>query len=366
MAGNAKVSIQLPPLSPELRGAFQKFYQDAYNGVEPSSEAFDEAALRYFDHARENPDAVDQFFEAFTLLWNERLRRGEFGRASDVWTWALRPALAWETQRSGRLHKGAAFYFAAMTEILAGDLVAGYLYAHRALEEDRLTHRSATPQTPSLSLVAIDAENTHQAFRGWVMEKARFLEAALATFRRESSRRFGFKDLRSKFLGKPEFVEPTFLFSYSIARLRRLESLMPGGSDSDFAAQLRLNILFDLTLVIDHLLRPFAPGKWQFIELAEALSSRAQLAVDRAGLQAINGGFREDFAATMAAVLEGRYRVPSGQQLSGAAKDLAVAYGCRNRGAHHLSGGAVVSKSFGALRQSLLNTVFLAVDSLPA
>ena len=359
------VTIQLPPLPSELRTAFVRFYEDALNGREPNASALDVVALPYFDEKGGDPGSVDQFFNAFTPLWNHRLARGEWGPASAVWAWALRPALAWESNRGGRLHKGTAFYFAAMTAILAGDMDVGYLYAHRALEEDRLTHGAAAPRTPSLSLVAMDAENVEQAFRAWVMEKARFVELSLSVYRQTRGRALDFQHLRSKILDRPDCIEPTFLFSYCVARLRRLDSIMPGGRDSDFGSQLRLNILFDLTLVTDDVLRRVAPGKWKFIDLAEVLASAVPLSLKRTDLRAVNGDFERNFAATAAKILDGGYSLPDGRQLSGLEKDLALTYGCRNRGAHHLSGGGVINNRFGELRQSLLNTAFLAVECLP-
>jgi hypothetical protein len=346
----SNVTIQLPQLTPELKHAFQVFYQGALNGTEPNAQTFDEAAFSYFDQKYGDAGEIDQFFNGFTPLWNHRLAAGDWGGAAIVWRWALRPALAWESHKNARLHKGTAFYFASMSAILAGDLDAGYLYGHRALEEDRVTHGTCAPLTPSLSLVAMDADNANQAFRSWVVEKARFVEARLATYRQSSGRAFDFGTLRSRLLDRPGFVEPTFLLSYCVARLRRLDTLMPGGLDGDFASQLRLNILFDLTMVTDAILRRVAPSQWQFIDLADALSSVARLTLTKADLGTINGDLKNDFSATVIKILDGGY---------------SLAYGCRNRGAHHLSGGHVISHRFGELRQSLMNMVFLAVECLP-
>ena len=74
----------------------------------------------------------------------------------------------------------------------------------------------------------------------------------------------------------------------------------------------------------------------------------------------MNGDFERDFAATVAKILDGGYSLPDGRQLSGLEKDLALTYGCRNRGAHHLSGGGVINNRFGdTLGSALLNMVFL-------
>jgi hypothetical protein len=359
------ITIQLPPLTPTMKAAFVPFYEDTVNGVEPASGTFDEAAFGFFDEKGTDPGAVDEFFNAFTPLWTHRLAVGAWGPAANVWTWALRPALAWESGRAQRLHKGTAFYFSAMTAILAGDIDGGYLYAHRGLEEDRLTHGVVTPATPSLSLVAMDSDNVSQAFRPWVLEKAKFVNASLVAYQQGSGRALDFRGLRAKLLERVDCIEPTFLFSYCVARLRRLDSMMPGGSDSDFASQLRLNVLFDLTLVTDDVLRRLAPGKWKFIDLAVALASRVSMTLDKAALRAVNGDFENDFNATVTTILDGVYALPDGRKLAGLEKDLALTYGCRNRGAHHLSGGVVINSRFNEVRQSLMNTLFLAVELMP-
>jgi hypothetical protein len=348
-----------------MKAAFQPFYEAAVNGVEPNVGTFDEVAFAYFDEKGTDPGAVDEFFNAFTPLWNQRLAVGAWGQAATVWTWALRPAFAWESDRGKRLHKGTAFYFSAMTAILAGDLDAGYLYAHRGLEEDRLTHNVVSPKTPSLSLVSMDADNVQQAFRSWVVEKAQFVERALDVYRQTRGRVLDAARLRAKLLDNADRIEPTFLFSYCVARFRRLETMMPGGHDSDFASQLRLNILFDLALVADNLLRWIAPGKEQFIDLAVALSASASLQLTKDDFRSVNGSFKADFVGTAVAILDGRYTLASSHQLAGLESDLALAYGCRNRGGHHLSGGHVLNSRFNEFRQSLLNTTFLAVESIP-
>ena len=359
------LTIQLPPLTPSMKRAFQPFYEDALNGVEPNSGTFDEAAFSFFDEKGADSSAVDEFFNAFTPLWSRRLAVGAYGQAGAVWTWALRPALAWESNCRKRLHKGTAFYFSAMTAILSGDLDGGYLYAHRGLEEDRLTHGVVSPKTPSLSLVSMDADNVQQAFRLWVVEKAQFVERLLEVYRQTRGRNLNTVGLRAKLLDHADRIEPTFLFSYCVARLRRLEAMMPGGSDSDFASQLRLNILFDLALVSDNLLRRIASDKEQFIDLAVALSTSASLQLTKDDFKSINGSFRADFPGTAVAILDGHYTVASGRRVSGLESDIALAYGCRNRGGHHLSGGHVLNGRFNEFRQSLLNTAFLAVESLP-
>ena len=80
------LTIQLPPLTPTMKAAFVAFYEDTVNGVEPTSGTFDEAAFAFFDEKGTDPGAVDEFFNAFTPLWTQRLSIGAWGPAAAVWT----------------------------------------------------------------------------------------------------------------------------------------------------------------------------------------------------------------------------------------------------------------------------------------
>jgi lipopolysaccharide biosynthesis regulator YciM len=61
-----------------------------------------------------------------------------FFSAEQVWQLAVQIATQWETlnQSKYRIHKGAAYYFWAVTCILKEDLEKGFLLMHQALEED--------------------------------------------------------------------------------------------------------------------------------------------------------------------------------------------------------------------------------------
>ena len=170
-----------------------------------------------------------------------------------------------------------------MTAILVGDMdVALSLRSSRVRRGPPHPRRRGT--TNAIPVIGCHGRRElEQAFRAWVMEKARFVELSLSAYRQASGRVFDFQQLRSKILDRPDCIEPTFLFSYCVARLRRLDSIMPGGRDSDFGSQLRLNILF-YYLVTDDVLRRVAPGKWEFISTSRrSLASAVPLSLKEDG-----------------------------------------------------------------------------------
>ena len=354
--------VKIKSLSPEMDVEFSEFYQAVFRGASPDADGFDAAARSFFDSQGGDAGKVDDFFNNFTPVWTTFLAQGRNTKASSIWEWALRPAREWERISQSRLHKGTAFYFSAMTAILAGDLDAGYLYAHQAFEEDRLTHGVALPATPSLSLVCMDPDNVDQAFRGWVVEKSEFLTRALDQYRSRHGRQLDFRDTRTKLLTRADLAEATFLLSYSVARLKRLEAIGRVGFSSEFAGQLASNILFDVTLVTDAVIRKASGLHGSFIDLAAELSSRANLQLSNSRLRKINGLFQQDFEQTLIACLDETVRLDDGFDVKGLAAALALTYGCRNRAAHDVSAVTVIRDRFEEVRQAVLDSLFLAVE----
>lgn len=356
--------IQQVPLSTKLDLAFQGFYAAIIAGSEPAEAEFDAAAFEFFDANAEQPWKLDLYFNNFTPLWDTRLKEGRFTAAAEVWTWALRSVLAWESGSGRRLHKGSAFYFSAIAKIIAGDLDTGYLHAHLAFEEDRVTHAVLSPRTPSLALVSMDPDNPNQAFRVWVVAQSALVLAALNRYENTHNRVLTFADFRAKLLQQESFSEATFMFAYSFARLYRLESNGTVSLSSDFAGQLGANILFDFTLVIDSVLRRIATGESKFIKLAEALSDKASLGLSFNRLREINGLFNTDFDHTATRLLDGTLVLNDGFHVHGLGSCLALTYGCRNRAAHDVTSIGAIRHRFKDVKTAVLDTLFLAVEVL--
>ncbi len=306
--------------------------------------------------------------------------------------WALRPVLGWEGRNPGKqLHKGSCFYYAGMTAIVARDIDGGYLFMHAALQEDiRKSHdNNPAPDSPSAAFVVMDADKVAQTFRVWVVAQAQRVETELSRYRSQHGRALTFAELRKKFLAQPALREAAYLFSHSVARIMRLEMherVTRSALDSDFAAQLGLGLMFDFTLVTDALIKPHYPGNKMikrgnngkpamkrgqavlkthltFFDLAEHLSDKAGLQLSEQDLKDINAAFNGGLDAGLVSMLGGTHVVSGQGPIGGLKASLAVAYGCRNSGAHTVSASTILRSRFVEVRAALLDTVFLAVET---
>src|SRR3982074_1342012 len=78
-----------------------------------------------------------------------------------------------------------------------------------------------------------------------------------------------------------------------------------------FAGQLELNILFDITLVIDTTIKTKNATKWQFIDHAEHLLTATGHTLNNRRLGEINGLFKANFDVTLQRSLDGTLTLPT-------------------------------------------------------
>ena len=136
-------------------------------------------------------------------------------------------------------------------------------------------------------------------------------------------------------------------------------------SSSQFSGQLAANILFDLTLVIDAVLCAIEPQKWKFFDLAIALSNRTSLGLSPERLSKIKKLFDNDFDGAANRVLDGAVVLDDGFKVQGLAACLALTYVLRNHAAHDLTSISVIRERFQHVKNAVLDTLFLAVETLP-
>ena len=358
-------TINLKSLGQPLDQAFISLYEAFFGHKAVNISDFETAALQFFDANPHPTNSHDDYFTNFTIIWNSFLSVGNFDQAEHTWDLALAPVLKWENSNTGkRIHKGTPFYFWGMTAILRGDLDRGYVLIHRAVSEDVLSNPTGYTNSPAYALVTLNSQKVDQAFRGWVLQKTNLLEAFLDTFRKTCQRSLTLDAFQGRFLIKPQNRDAVFLLAYAVARLLKLRQVPQYALESEFVCQLYLNLLFDITLVIDASVKQHNTQQWRFNEHAAFLSIKANLGISQAQLGSINGDFTNDFDKTMRDLVNGNYRLPGNTQLNGLARDLAIVYGIRNRGAHNLSTVRCVGDQSSELLQSSFNILFLIVETL--
>jgi len=356
-------SLTLNQLGNPLDNAFIALHAAYFGNQALDWQTFSGAALQFFD-TNPAPAAHDQYFNNFTIIWSEFLGARRYTEAEYIWEMALEPALQWEQAHAGhRLHKGTPYYFWGMTALLRGDLDTGYLLMHQGVEEDRLTHGQNAPDTPGYALVSLNGDKPDQAFRPWVLAQAAFLDERIAGYNHTHGRGLTIQSFKQRFLNTPPSTDAVFLLSYTIARLRNLARLPVHATASQFAGQLEMNLLFDLTLVVDAAIKAKHPNS-RFIEHAETLLRIAAQPLTNAELREINGAFNNDFDATMQGMLGSTYRLSSGNVLNGFQCDVAIAYGVRNYGAHDVASPPAMGDRFPDIQQAIFRVLCATVERL--
>jgi hypothetical protein len=72
--------------------------------------------------------------------------------------------------------------------------------------------------------------------------------------------------VKRRFLHAPPDIEIVFLLTYTIARLKKLVEMPEHATNNPFAGQLQINLLFDLTLVIDNSIKSRSRRGTSFID----------------------------------------------------------------------------------------------------
>jgi len=343
--------------------AFIDLYGAFFGGTTADWSRFEAAATRFFAESGVGPAQHDSFFENFSIVWQRWMQAGRLAQAEELWKLGLRPALAWESgDANRRVHKGTPYYFWGMTAILRGDLDKGYALMHQAVEEDVITYGQDSPPSPAFAFATLDAMKPDQAFRGWLLDQAKLVSTFLDSYTRTTGRSFDLNSFQKRFLANGSNRDAAFSLAHALARLMNLVAIPDYARHSRFASQLQIQVLFDITLVIDAAIRPYNAPEWSFIKHAELLAQRASLTLKQIQLREVNGLFKSDFEGTLSGFLDERITLSDGSVPKGLVRDICVAYGLRNYGVHQVTSAMSLPRRFDECAKRIFNVLFLSVE----
>lgn len=362
--------LKLHDLDAAIERAFMSLYAAHFAGQTYNMSDFEKDALAFFSRNADAPDLQDNFFANFSALWNIALGNGQYDQAQSVWFMPLQIAFNWEQQNQGKfIHKGTPFFWLGVTSILAGNLDAGFAWIHRSVQEDIRTSGTLRPNTPGFAVATLDYVKVDQAFRDWVMQNANLLQDFIAAYSECYKMNFSLEEFRNRFLLKlmeSPSIATVFFFVYTLGAFFNLNMspLCDYALSNDFAGQLEMNLLFDITLIIDATIKykDLIPSHKYFRERVLFLSERAGLAI-RDELDQVNERRKKDADITLSSLIDGSFTCKTGA-VTGLAADIAIAYVIRNHSAHDPSPIPSVWKNFSKVRQSLFNVLFLTVQKL--
>jgi hypothetical protein len=328
----------------------------------PWYQEFSAAALQFFDN---NAPSVESYFINFTALWKMMLYTGRLQHADILWQTALEPALEWERQHDGkRIHKGTPYYFWAMTALLRGDTDRGFLLAHQALDEDQRSTGKKTPDLPAYALVSLNFTKDEQAFKHWVEEQADYFDAFIRNYAITYKRTFTILDVKRRFFEAPPNIDAVFLLVYTIVRCRKIAELPGPVTGNSFAGQLQINLLFDITLVIDAAIKVKEPALYFSALANHLLAKTGHPTWTPEQLGKINKQFKDNFEKAVEAAIDGTLIANNAIQLDRLQCDVALAYGIRNRGAHEIATSSVIRNRFREIQEVLFRVLCVAIEYL--
>jgi hypothetical protein len=373
------VDIATYTLGQPMDDAFDRLYAAFFGkGLQSVDDEFRVAAFQYFDSYINNnvhsPAAHDHYFICLTPIWNALLASGRLGMAERLWELAFEPVQQWEQAHPGELiDKGTLCYFWGGTALLSGNLDRGYLLIHQSVEEDSRTSRQQNPLTPSYAIVSLDDEKPDQAFRHWVIEQATFLEGFVRDYATTHHRSLTIDDVKRKFLKQPPNYDAIFLLTFTVARLHGISGLPDQAKRNPFAAQIQLNLLFDLLLVIEVAIRNVNPVKVKkgkngkisnlmFYDQALFLLRSAGHPHEK-NVGDVRHQFENNFQAAIQDALDGTLKANS-VVLDRLQCDVHLSYELRNRGAHEIETVPAIWNNFDRVQRAVFRSFCATVDFL--
>jgi hypothetical protein len=348
---------------------FQKLYNYYFSGKGFERSRFESESLNFFNHNNSIND-LDRYFNNFTPLWQFLLEQGSFFNAEQLWEIAVSISKKWEEENQNRkIHKGAGYYFWAVTCILKEDLEKGFLLMHQALEEDRKNVNPTNIQsTPAYSFVILDYEQQNQFFRKKVLEMAKFVEQKLNNYETSRNGKLTMAEFKVKFLQNPGLIELVFLFVFELFHLKKLLSENRQGlTQNIYGSMLMVQSIFTFSLLIDNIIKNKYiiqdPNKQQrFMDLLIFLSGKANLKLDKSKMQKINKMSTRDFYHTLDYLLNSHPVFKP--KLQAIEEDISIIYGFRNSAAHKIRDRPYIHGNFNEIVNRLFNVFFLAIDKL--
>jgi hypothetical protein len=347
---------------------FESIYRYYCNNQKFDINLFKGSAMKFFDEYSEMK-LHDRFFNNFTILWQILIKSGSFFFAEQIWQLAVQIAKEWETlnQSKNRIHKGAAYYFWAVTCILKEDLEKGFLLMHEALEEDKQNRPTELTDTPAYAFVKLDYKQQKQHFGNKIGEIAKFLEERLELYQSSRNGNLSLDQLKSKFMESTDLMDQEFLFVYELFHIKKLLSESKQGlTQNVYGSILLMQNISTFILLIDNTIKQKYDNKdihkQDLIHLLEYLSERSDLTMDISKLREIGNRANNDLETILLDLLNSKPVFKN--KLSQIENDIGIVYALRNPAIHRIRDRPFIHQNFKQIVDRLFNIFFLAVEKL--
>lgn len=362
-------TLTLNKLDKQMDEQFELMYRYYFFKQKFDIDLCKKSAVKFFDESSE-VKLHDRFFNNFTILWQILIQNGSLFSAEQVWQLAVQIATQWETlnQSKYRVHKGAAYYFWAVTCILKEDLEKGFLLMHQALEEDKKNRPNELTYAPAHAFVRLDYEQQGQYFRNKILEVTEFLEQRLELYQSSRNGALSLAQLKSEFLDNKDLIDKTFLLVYHLFHIKKLISESNQGlTQNTYGSILMMQIIFTFILVIDNVItkkyKSKDPHKQDLVHILEYLSKESNLTVDMGKLREIGYRACKDLQSVLIDLLNSK-PIFKNSKLKEIENDIGIVYALRNPAAHKIRDRPFIHQNFKQIVDRLFNVFFLVVEKL--
>ena len=320
--------------------------------------------------------AADRFFEDFTPSWNSYLSQERTPHAIRHWLQVLSLVRDWENRSDKSVHKGTPYYFLGATYIFARDFDLGLRYLYDAIEEDKRSgtlagHPDSYRRAPAYKLASLVDDPNNFLYRGVVLPARTRIDAFLTEYRAKTNSSIQLADFERKFLSEPTLEFQKLYFVYTLLEMIKLESAWnPLGTPNDFSKMRNRDVLLDLCLIIDEVLRHnYPPATFISHGVYNLSRSRGWLNSEDSDHFSLNRHLNPKVSGKKAPKPE--VVVPAlldlsltyrGAPVSLEMSWLLLAWHLRNYAAHDLSPQQVLVHRYRQIAQALMNALFMSLE----
>jgi hypothetical protein len=319
--------------------------------------------------------AADCFFGSFTQVWRTLLSQKRIPQAIDHWIEVLQRVRDWENRSHKTVHKGTPYYFLGATYIFAGDNDLGLRYLYDAIEEDKrvsikLGRTDSYKGAPAYMLASLLDDPRNFLYQPVVFPARKRIEGFLDAYRAKSGSSMQMSGFEHKFLQDTTLEFQKLYFVYVVLEIIKHESAWNPATANDFANMKNRDLLFDICLIVDGVLRErFPPASFISYGIYNLCSSKGWLnSAD---------GDPSDLNRNLNPMITAR-PPPSPQSIVPALIDLTLEYRgspvrpemswlllawhLRNYAAHELTPQQVLVQRYEEIIQALMNALFISVE----
>jgi len=355
---------QIENLDENMNVAFLKLHEVHFQNRNFDWDNFTQKAVAFLD---ENPDDYtvhDNFFENFTIIWEDYVRKELYNNAKDLWVTVLGIAKAWENANQGALlHKGTPFFYLARTYRKIGDLDFTFVYTYNAIEEDKRAVPNDYRTRPAYMYASL-VDDVRSLMYDYVHEMKTKIEDYIGKYQIEMSSTFSYSDFERKFLHS-NLEDVAHFFVYNLEVLIKYSGLPEQMLETDFSKLKNLDTIFHLCSIVDKVLEEkFHRGTLggNLIELI-TLKSWGRRPRAHEFSQLFNFDTKGSPDTVVPALLNQQLSYDN-NPMSRAMQLMVLVWYLRNFGGHHIEAKNALTNLYPEIIKAIMYALFISVETL--